>query len=205
MAETNKPGLRERTRQAVAREITEAAEALFIERGFEETTIEDIAEAVGMSRRSVFRYFATKEDLVLGKLGFLAEQLLDAFRARPADEPVWDSLRAVFDLLVPIVDTLDKESVAAPMQRIIFNTPSLLSAYLGMQHTMQETVVAGLRERALTRDAPYDADDPTPRAITAAAFGCLVAAQTAWLEQGGHSTFAAALDKAMAAVSPTQR
>lgn len=205
MVEENKPGLRERTRQAVAREITETAEALFIERGFEETTIDDIAEAVGMSRRSVFRYFATKEDLVLGKLGFLAEELLDAFRARPANELVWDSLRAVFDLLVPIVDTLDKDSVAAPMQRIIFTTPSLLAAYLGMQQNMQETVVAGLRERAVTIGAPYAPDDPTPRAITAAAFGCLVAAQTAWLEQDSQSTFAAALDKAMAAISPTRR
>ncbi|MGN6761474.1 MAG: TetR/AcrR family transcriptional regulator [Leifsonia sp.] len=203
MEEEGKPGLRERTRRAVAQEITETANALFIERGYETTTIDDIAEAVGMSRRSVFRYFATKEDLVLGKLGFLAEELLEAFRTRPADEPVWDSLRAVFDLLVPHVDALDKNAVAAPMQRVIFTTPSLLAAYLGMQQAMQDAIVSAVGERATRRGVPFGEGDPTPRAVTAAAFGCLVAAQRAWLEQDERGTFAAALDRAMDAVEPT--
>ena len=105
--EEKKSGLRERTRLAVAREITEAASALFIATGYETTTIDDIARAVGMSRRSVFRYFPTKEDIVLGKLNFLGEELLEGFRARPAEETVWESLRSIFALLVPHVDDLD--------------------------------------------------------------------------------------------------
>jgi AcrR family transcriptional regulator len=202
MVAATSPGLRERTRQLVAREITETAEALFIERGYEATTIDDIAAAVGMSRRSVFRYFPTKEDLVLGKLDFLADELIRAFRARPDGEDVWDSLRAVFELLVPIVDTLDKDSVAAPMQRVIFSTPSLLSAYLGMQQRMQDVIVAGIRERSAARGASYAPGDPAPHAVTAAAFGCLVAAQKAWLEEGNRRSFADTLDQAMAVITP---
>ena len=62
------PGLRERTRRAVHREIAEAGMALFLDQGFEETTVDQIAEAAGISRRSFFRYFATKEDVVLGDM-----------------------------------------------------------------------------------------------------------------------------------------
>ncbi|MET7654523.1 TetR/AcrR family transcriptional regulator [Streptomyces sp. NPDC005486] len=200
--EKTRPGLRERTRQAVRREITEAANALFVERGYEATTIDDIAAAVGMSKRSVFRYFPTKEDLVVGKVDYLAEEMLQGLRARPAGEPVWESLRALFDLLVPHVDDLDKDSVAAPIQRVIFTTPNLLGSYLEKQQQMQEVVVAALSERAAEAGTPCPAGDPTLRAITAAAFGCLVAAQQAWLESGSSGTFAAALDQAMAAVSP---
>ncbi|MDX5565927.1 TetR/AcrR family transcriptional regulator [Streptomyces sp. ID05-04B] len=203
--EKTRPGLRERTRQAVRREITEAANALFIERGYETTTIDDIAAAVGMSKRSVFRYFPTKEDLVVGKVDYLAEEMLQGLRARPAGEPVWQSLRAIFDLLVPHVDDLDKDSVAAPIQRVIFNTPNLLGSYLEKQQQMQEVVVAALSERAAETGIPCPAGDPTLRAITAAAFGCLVAAQQTWLESGSSGTFADALDMAMAAVVPQVR
>ncbi|GAQ51340.1 TetR/AcrR family transcriptional regulator [Streptomyces acidiscabies] len=203
--EKTRPGLRERTRQAVRREITEAANALFIERGYEATTIDDIAAAVGMSKRSVFRYFPTKEDLVVGKVDYLAEEMLQGLRARPADEPVWQSLRALFDLLVPHIDDLDKDSVAAPIQRVIFNTPNLLGSYLEKQQQMQEVVVTALSERAAEAGTPCPAGDSALRAITAAAFGCLVAAQRAWLESGSGGTFADALDEAMAAVAPQVR
>lgn len=200
-----RPGLRERTRRAVALEITGAANSLFIEKGYESTTIDDVAEAVGMSRRSVFRYFATKEDLVLGKLSFLAEDLVEGFRARPADEPVWQSLRATFELLVSHVDNVDKDSVAVPLQRVIFATPSLLSAYLGIQQDMQDVLVECVRERAAGSGSPYDPHDPTPRAITAAAFGCLIAAQKTWLEPNNPETFEGVLDAAMASVGPCLR
>ncbi len=196
-----KVGLRERTRQAVTREITETANALFIERGYESTTIDDIAEAVGMSRRSVFRYFSTKEDLVLGKLAFSGQEVVEQFRNRPADEPVWESLREVFRLIAPAVDNLDKDAVAAPMQRVIFSTPSLLAAYLGMQQGLQDAIMNEIRDRAARRGAPYPKSDPFPRAVAAAAFGCLVAAQQTWLEDEYDETFAKAIDEAMDAVA----
>ena len=73
-------GLRERTRRAVQKEITEAAERLFLNRGYEATTIAAVAAETGMSQRSVFRYFPTKEDIVLGKLDFVAEEMLVTLR-----------------------------------------------------------------------------------------------------------------------------
>jgi hypothetical protein len=62
---------------------------------------------------------------------------------------------------------------------------------------MQELILGELR-KGDTRPK----DDPTLRAVVAAAFGCLTAAQVSWLESGSRGTFAAALDQAMAAVTP---
>src|SRR6266545_7692516 len=59
--------VRERTRRAVRDELTQLAKDLFVEKGYDETTIDDLAAAAGMSRRTFFRYFASKEELVMGK------------------------------------------------------------------------------------------------------------------------------------------
>ncbi|WP_369225179.1 TetR/AcrR family transcriptional regulator [Streptomyces sp. R39] len=198
----SQPGLRERTRRAVQKEITDAANTLFLERGYEETTIGDIAAAVGMSQRSVFRYFPTKEDLVVGKFDFVADDMLQALRERPADEPVWESMRRIFDLLVPYVDAPGRRQVAEPMQRIVFSTPTLLASYLQKLQLLQDTADTALRERAAAAGMPYHDNDPTPRAIVGAAFACLLAAQHAWLAGGAEGTFATAIDRAMATITP---
>ncbi|HEX3514388.1 MAG TPA: TetR/AcrR family transcriptional regulator [Trebonia sp.] len=196
------PPLRERTRRAVQKEISDAGIALFVERGYEATTIDDIAAAVGVSQRSVFRYFPTKEEIVVGKFDFVAEEMLEVLRARPAGEPVWESLRRVFDLLVPYVDAPGKHQVAEPMQRIVFSTPPLFASYLQKLQQMQDAVVTALLERAETAAIPYADDDPAPRALAAAAFGCLVAAQHSWLAGGAKASFAETLDRAMATIAP---
>ncbi|WP_432828430.1 TetR/AcrR family transcriptional regulator [Dactylosporangium sp. CA-092794] len=195
-------GLRERTRRAVQREIADAATALFVERGYEATTIDDIAAAVGMSQRSVFRYFATKEELVLGKFDVVADDMLDVLGARPAGEPVWTSLQRLFDVLVSIADMPGHEEFVEPIHRVIFETPVLRAGYLEKLQRMQDAVVAALVERAEAAGAPYAADDPTPRALTAAAFGCLVAGQHAWLAAGAKGSYAEAIARAMATVGP---
>jgi hypothetical protein len=118
------------------------------------------------------------------------------------DEPVWDSLRRCFDLLVPYVDAPGKREVAEPMQRIVFDTPHLLARYLEKLQRMQDSVVVALREKAEGSGCAYAEDDPAPRALAAAAFGCLVAAQHSWLASAGKGSFAAAVDRAMSVVGP---
>jgi len=197
-------GLRERTRRAVQREIAEAAVALFAERGYEATTIDDVAAAVGMSQRSVFRYFASKEEIILGKLDLVvAEDMLETLRSRPLDEPVWASLRHLLDVLVEHGERPGWQELTAPIHRVIFGSPALFAGYLQRLQQMQEAVVAVLLQRAEAAGKPWAADDPTPRALTAAAFGCLVAAQHSWLASDTTGTFAEAVARAMATLTPS--
>ena len=93
-------GLRERTRRAVQAEIGATAMRLFLAHGFEATTMEQIANEAGISRRSLFRYFGTKEDIVLGYLVEAGIVVRDALEARPASEPPWEALRAAFESLI---------------------------------------------------------------------------------------------------------
>src|SRR5579862_1691044 len=98
---TNAPaprgGVREVARRAVQAEIAGKAMELFLEQGFDRTTIDQVAAAVGMSGRSVFRYFATKEDMVLGDMLEIGRDLAAALEARPAEEPAWEALRRALD------------------------------------------------------------------------------------------------------------
>jgi len=185
--------LRERTRRAVQREIGDAAVRLFIERGYDATTIDDIAAAVGMSPRSVFRYFATKEEIVVGKFERGAAEMLGLLRARPAGEEVWVSLRRLFD----VVEEPDQREITRPIQRVVFETPALFAVYLQMLQGIQNGVVEVLRERVA-----YAPQDPTPRVLTAAAFGCLVAAQHAWLAEETEEPLLTYVDRAMAVITP---
>src|ERR1044072_4048182 len=93
-------GLRQRTPRAVQAEIAGTAMRLFLEHGFEATTMEQIAGEIGISRRSLFRYFGTKEDIVLGDHAENGRTLRAALEARPADEPPWEALRAALKALV---------------------------------------------------------------------------------------------------------
>jgi AcrR family transcriptional regulator len=82
------PGLRERKRQQTRERLTRAAMALFLERGFEATTLDDIATAADISRRSFFHYFASKEDVVFAWQEESMAALIAAVAARPSDEPI---------------------------------------------------------------------------------------------------------------------
>lgn len=195
------PTVRERSRRAVQREIAEVALGLFVEHGYDATTTEQIAAAAGMSQRTVYRYFATKDDILIGKIDLVVGDMLDALRARPADEPVWTSLRRTFDVFgVPY-----HPEYAAAIVRLVFDTPSLLAAYLQKLHRAQDAVVTVLYERAAAAGHPHPADDPTPRTLAAAAFGCLIAAHYSWLAADVTGAFDEALDRAVATIEPAAR
>ncbi len=86
-------GRRERKKQRTREALVDAAFRLFQDKGFDATTVEEIADAVDVSSRTFFRYFASKEDVVLT---FHDEQLatmMEELAGRPADEPVMTALR----------------------------------------------------------------------------------------------------------------
>ncbi|MFI9384739.1 TetR family transcriptional regulator [Kutzneria sp. NPDC052558] len=146
-------GLRARARLAMRTEIAETAFALFIERGFEQTTVDEIAEAAGLSRRSFFRYFPSKEDTVFGLLNDLGEELAAAVAARPAAEPPWTALRAACSvLLTPMLHRADD---AMALMRLINGTPSLRARHQDKQDRWRGLLIHALTARSVP---PLQAD-----------------------------------------------
>lgn len=151
------------------------AQDLFVEFGYESVTVDQIAMAAGMSRRSFFRYFASKDELVIGKYDLFGDKLAEAFEARPTGEPVWESLRRVFDLFLAYTEDPTLSTRNAAMESIVFSSPKLHAAYLEKVQRMQRLLAACVRDRL-----SLDESDARAEAIVGAAFSCLLAAQSSW-------------------------
>src|ERR1035441_9206918 len=117
------PTLRNRATRAVRAEIAAVAVRLFLAQGFDKTTVDQVAAEAGLSRASFFRYFGSKEDVLLGHLEELGHKVADALAARPAHEPAWQALRRSFDPL--ITERLAYPDEGLTIRRILHDTPSL--------------------------------------------------------------------------------
>ncbi|HEV7974932.1 TetR family transcriptional regulator [Amycolatopsis sp.] len=93
------PGRRELNKAATRQALQSAALRMFDEQGYADTTVRDIASAADVTERTFFRYFPSKEDLVLGEVLDLIPVLGARVRARPADEPPYPAvLNALLDV-----------------------------------------------------------------------------------------------------------
>src|SRR3954465_3394214 len=86
-------GLRERKKQATRETIADAAMKLFVLRGFDKVTVAEVASEAGVSEKTVFNYFPTKEDLFFDEVPERARGAPGAIRSRPAGEPILETLR----------------------------------------------------------------------------------------------------------------
>ncbi|MGT2426121.1 TetR/AcrR family transcriptional regulator [Amnibacterium kyonggiense] len=181
-------------------ELVEVAQELFVSQGYESTTVDAIAKAAGMSKRSFFRYFGSKEELVLGKYELMGEQMATALQERPDDEPVWTSLRRMFDQSVEYTSDESHAATMNEMDRIVSSTPALTAGQLGRLDQIQERIAEIVRERAERNGQSWTEADPVPRAIVGAAFACIGAARQSSLRNG--APFASEVDRAMAVMRP---
>jgi AcrR family transcriptional regulator len=139
-------GLRERKQERQRAEIVAAAMGLFAERGFDATTVDEIAEAAEVSRRTLFRYFGTKGEIVMEWARGTTTTLCDALRARPLDEHPLESLRAAFQALNESF-TGNTRKIHA-MATMIERTPSLRPYSLLKHAQWEDALAAVLRERS---------------------------------------------------------
>ncbi|MBB5998359.1 TetR/AcrR family transcriptional regulator [Streptomonospora salina] len=194
-----KPGLRERTRRAIHREIAETGMALFLKHGFEETTVDQIAETAGISRRSFFRYFATKEDIVLGDLIDRGHRVHTALAERPPEEEPWTAIRSA---LLALRDEARADTEAElRIARMLFQAPSLRARHLEKHLAWQETLVPELTRRLR---AATDIDETRAThhatAIIATALTCLDVATETWVHRNGTVPLEDLWDEAVTAV-----
>jgi AcrR family transcriptional regulator len=197
MSEAMPQGIRERTRRLAQTELTVVAQDLFLEQGYAATTVDQIAAAAGMSKRTFFRYFPSKDDLVIGKYDLFGDRIAEALDARPAEEPVWDSLRRVFDITLDYVQDDRARARNDAMDRIVQSSPQLNAGYLEKMQRVQEILVG--RVAARLKQQGRNSAGPKPAAIVGAAFACMQSARTAWLDSDQTQPFGAYLDEAMSA------
>jgi AcrR family transcriptional regulator len=120
-------GLRERKKRQTRQAIAEAAKRLFLERGFEQVSVAEVARAADVSEQTVFNYFPTKEDLVFERMGTFEDELLAAVRERPAGET---PLHAFGQFILDRSDSAmagDGRRRVAELTRLVTVSPSLMA------------------------------------------------------------------------------
>ncbi|WUS98914.1 TetR family transcriptional regulator [Streptomyces sp. NBC_00708] len=182
-------GLRERKKLKTRAAIREATYRLIDEQGYEATTIEQIAEAAEVSPSTVFRYFASKEDIVLtDAYDPVMEALL---RGRPADEAPLESVRVMMrEALTTFLATDDGE--LRRRTRLMVEVPAVRAR---MTETMSET--ARDLARVLADRTGHDPDDLRVRVFVAAVLGALREATLHWAESGQKGSLPDLVDEAL--------
>ncbi|MEU3946182.1 TetR/AcrR family transcriptional regulator [Streptomyces sp. NPDC029526] len=123
-------GLRERKKQQMYRRLSDTAIGLFLDRGYEQVTVADVAAAVDVSKPTLFRYFPAKEDLVLHRLADHVGEAGRVVAGRPAGQSPLEALRRHFLAGLarrdPVTGLNDDPDVLA-FHRLLYGTPSLVA------------------------------------------------------------------------------
>ncbi|MDO8390370.1 MAG: TetR family transcriptional regulator [Actinomycetota bacterium] len=181
-------------RAFAAGEIARTAMALFAERGFHAVTVEEIAEAAEISPRTFFRYFPAKQDVVLLDQRRIQQRLVDAFAARPADEPPIAALRNSFLATSDVAP--HRRKTVLQHNRVRLEVPSILARGYGEDVLGNPAVIAELARRM----GVDPTDDSRPAIAAAVMAAAAAAAFDRWLRTGGRGNPADAVGAALAMV-----
>lgn len=178
-----------------SQEIFETAIRLFTAQGYEETTTEQIAREVGVSQRTLFRYFGSKEDLVCGEQEALGTLLRKTVEEQPAKVSAWDALRTGFAEICTANHSLEQTLTIATL---IFRTPALRARYEQKRIGWQYDLMPVVRDRMLAVGREGAAADHEARTVIAVSFACSDAATGTWIAGNGRDDLATLYDQALA-------
>jgi AcrR family transcriptional regulator len=173
------PSLRDRKRADTQERIESTALALFLARGYDSVTIADVAAAADVAPRTLFRYFAAKEDLLFAGEHESQAMVEAALAARPAGERGGETIRAVLRAMTDW--TAANESLVRRRERIIASSPALAGRSAVRRTGVDE--VLGARLRAQLAASP---DDPRPLFWARLASVAYDTAVELWLAHGGR-------------------
>ncbi|MDD9205671.1 mycofactocin system transcriptional regulator [Georgenia sp. 10Sc9-8] len=166
---------------------------LFTTRGFEATSVDDIAAAAGISRRTFFRYFSSKADVVWGKFDTEVAELRADLAATPEDAPLMDALRTA----VVRFNTVPAAHQAQHRRRLrlLLEVPDLIAhstlRYAQWRRAVDEFAAARLGQ---------DPEDLLPRTIGRCALGATLAAYEQWMREE-DADLGSLIDQAFRALS----
>jgi AcrR family transcriptional regulator len=153
------PGLRERRKQETRQAISDVATVMFVERGFDEVTIAQVAEAAAVAKMTVTNYFPRKEDLVFDRAEAIERHLADVISARAAGESMLAAIRRDYAEAVARADVA--LGLSSPgFARMVLSSPVLIS---------RVREIVDRRERALGDAIAAETGTDTPQQRLAAA------------------------------------
>jgi TetR/AcrR family transcriptional regulator, regulator of mycofactocin system len=173
-------GLRERKKQRTREQIIEAAMGLFAERGYQATTIADIAEAADVAPRTFFSYFPSKEAVVFHNVDADLDGLASALRERLPGETAFDALRRWIDGMFD--EMIAREDEGHLRKRLCKEDEGLANFQGGVMARIQELLV-----EAIAEDLGEPPNALRPRLVAAAAMAALMSLDSTMEEEGGHS------------------
>jgi AcrR family transcriptional regulator len=154
--ETTKLGLRERKKQQTRDTIARVALELFAERGYDETTLADIAEAADVSPRTIFAYYESKEDILFCEEGAFIERLKQMLEERPPGTTTIDAMREFF----ASIEAPDEE---ARLRKKVVTGSLALEMRMRARHGQLEPMLVD----SIAKDLGAGPDDMRPLLIAA--------------------------------------
>ncbi|MFB8138049.1 TetR family transcriptional regulator [Streptomyces parvus] len=188
--------LAERKRQLVSDELSGAALRLLARKGFDAVTIDEIVAAAGVSKRTFFRYFASKEDVVIQFLAGMGSAMRAELAGRPAAEPPSVALRHT--IRISIDACAGHADQALRVVQLILGTPSLLARFLERQAQWRDELAAEVADR-LELDPKADLYPQLAAGMALTAFGAVL---QQWSDSDGAEDPAGLTDRAFAIIAP---
>ncbi|MFF2412171.1 TetR family transcriptional regulator [Streptomyces sp. NPDC058092] len=186
----------QRKRQLVSNELTEAALQLLALKGFDVVTIDEIVTSAGVSKRTFFRYFASKEDVVVRFLADMGTGIRAELAARPIEER--PSVALLHAVSVPVTACADHSDRALRVVQLILRTPALLARFLERQARWRDDLTVELARRlGLDPDA-----DLYPQLAAGMALTAFDAVLQRWSGSDGAEDPAELIDRAFAVIAP---
>ncbi|MBH1936932.1 TetR family transcriptional regulator [Streptomyces sp. AV19] len=188
--------LAQRKRQLVSDELTEAALQLLASKGFDAVTVDEIVTTAGVSKRTFFRYFASKEDVVVQFLADMGAGMRAELAGRPAGESPSVALRHA--VWASVNACAGQSERALRVVQLILRTPALLARFLERQAQWRDDLAEELAHR-LGRDADAGLYPQLAAGMALTAFDVVL---QRWSDSDGAQDPAGLTDRAFAVVAP---
>jgi AcrR family transcriptional regulator len=190
-------GLRERKKAQTRQALQDAALDLFVRQGFEQTTVEEIADACDVSPRTYFRYFPTKEDVLFADSQQRCAALVEVLAAQPPELAPFPALHAAMRAVA--LGYRHERPVLLARTAIVHGSPNLRAYKAEHQRGWEESVIAELARREEARGSTISPLEL--RLVTSVSIGALRAALDTWLEAEHAPDLLVLLDDAFAHVA----
>jgi len=177
-------GLRARKRRETMARITGAGIRLFLDRGYETTTLDDIAAAASISRRSFFNYFNSKDDILISLQSGMGTMIADAIRKAPADA---QPIEAVRDAVLDVCAAVAPDDMLA-IDRLMRSSETVQARKQASYVEQERTLFAALRERW-----PEPEREPGLKVVAMIAMGAVRLSTEAFNQAAGARTMPALL------------